>query len=66
MQTRDDAWDLLCEYTKSESLRKHALAVEAVMRAYARPSGGRRRQVGIGGMLHDFDYEMYPNPPDHR
>ena len=65
MHTRDDAWDLLCEYTKGESLRKHALAVEAVMRAYARRLGEHEETWGIVGMLHDFDYEVYPNPPDH-
>jgi putative nucleotidyltransferase with HDIG domain len=65
MQTRDDAWSLLCEYTKGESLRKHALAVEAVMRAYAGRLGEEEDKWGLVGMLHDFDYEMYPNPPDH-
>jgi len=65
MQTRNDAWDLLCEYTKGESLRKHALAVEAVMRAYARRMEEDEDKWGLVGMLHDFDYEMYPNPPDH-
>lgn len=65
MQTRDEAWSLLCEYTKTESLRKHALAVEAVMRAYARRLGEDEDKWGLVGMLHDFDYEMYPNPPDH-
>ena len=65
MQTRDDAWNLLCEYTKGESLRKHALAVEAVMRAYARNLDEDEDKWGLVGMLHDFDYEMYPNPPDH-
>jgi putative nucleotidyltransferase with HDIG domain len=65
MQTRGDAWALLCEYTRSESLRKHALAVEAVMRAYARRLGEDQHKWGLVGMLHDFDYEMYPNPPDH-
>jgi putative nucleotidyltransferase with HDIG domain len=65
MPTREEAWNLLCEYTKSESLRKHALAVEAVMRAYARKFGSHEETWGQVGMLHDFDYEMYPNPPDH-
>ncbi|HLF84979.1 MAG TPA: HD domain-containing protein [Blastocatellia bacterium] len=65
MRTRDEAWSLLCEYTKGDSLRKHALAVEAVMRAYARRLGEDENTWGLVGMLHDFDYEMYPNPPDH-
>jgi putative nucleotidyltransferase with HDIG domain len=65
MPTRDDAWSLLCEFTKSESLRKHALAVEAVMRAYARRLGEDEEKWALVGMLHDFDYEIYPNPPDH-
>jgi putative nucleotidyltransferase with HDIG domain len=65
MPTRDDAWNLLCEYTKGESLRKHALAVEAVMRAYARKLNADETRWGMVGLLHDFDYEMYPEPPDH-
>jgi len=65
MPTRIEAWDLLCEYTKGDSLRKHARAVEAVMRAYARRLGEDEEKWGVTGMLHDFDYEMYPNPPDH-
>src|SRR5262245_28782447 len=65
MPTRNDAWNVLCEYTKGESLRKHALAVEAVMKAYARRLGENEEKFGLVGMLHDFDYEMYPNPPDH-
>jgi putative nucleotidyltransferase with HDIG domain len=65
MPTRDESWDLLCEFTKGESLRKHALAVEAVMRAYARRLGEDEEKWALIGMLHDFDYEMYPNPPDH-
>lgn len=62
---RADAWDLLCEYTKSESLRKHALAVEACMCAYARKLGEDEEKWGCTGLIHDFDYEMYPNAPDH-
>lgn len=62
---RDAAWNLLCEYTKSESLRKHALAVECCMKAYARKLGEDEELWGITGLLHDFDYEMYPEAPDH-
>ncbi len=57
---RDEAWELLCEYTKSEALRRHALAVEAVMRAAARKYGGDEETWGIVGLLHDFDYEQFP------
>lgn len=62
---RDDAWTLLCEYTQSEPLRKHALAVEAVMRAFARNAGADEELWGLAGMLHDFDYERYPDPEQH-
>ena len=56
---------LLHEYTKSESLRKHALAVETAMRAYAKKFSDDEDVWGITGLIHDFDYEMYPQAPDH-
>lgn len=62
---RDEAWQLLCEYTKSESLRRHALAVEACMRAYARKFAQDEEKWAVTGLIHDFDYEVYPNAPDH-
>jgi putative nucleotidyltransferase with HDIG domain len=61
MPTRDDAWKLLREYTQSESLRKHMLAVEACVRAYARKSGADEQAWSIAALLHDFDYERWPN-----
>jgi len=61
MPTREDAWKLLCEYTASESLRKHMLAVEACVRAYARKSGADEQTWGLAALLHDFDYERWPN-----
>jgi putative nucleotidyltransferase with HDIG domain len=63
--TRQDSLDLLFEYTKTDSLRKHALAVEAAMRAYARKFGEDEQIWGTIGLLHDFDYEMHPQVPDH-
>ncbi len=62
---RDSAWQLVCEYTASDSLRQHMLAVEAAMRAYARRAGADENEWGIVGLLHDFDYERWPNAPDH-
>ena len=62
---RDEAWNLLHEFTQSESLIKHALAVEAAMRHYALRSGAEVESWGLTGLLHDFDYERWPNPPDH-
>jgi len=62
---REDAWNILCEYTKSEPLRKHALAVEAAMRAYAGKFGGDEERWAMVGLLHDFDFEMHPNPDEH-
>jgi putative nucleotidyltransferase with HDIG domain len=61
MPNRDDAWNLLCEFTASDSLRKHALAVEACVRFYARRAGADENLWGITALLHDFDYERWPN-----
>jgi len=63
--SRDDAWALLSEWTQSESLRKHALAVEAAVRGYARTFGEDDDEWGVVALLHDFDYERYPTPADH-
>src|SRR5919201_3482909 len=65
MSVREPAWGLLTEFTQSESLRKHALAVEACMRAYARKFGEDEELYGITGLLHDFNYEKYPTPAEH-
>ena len=65
MLNRESAWGLLCEYTPSESLRKHAMAVEACMRAYARKFGDDEEKWGITGLIHDFDYERWPSAEDH-
>ena len=68
MPDRNDAWELLCEYTKGDSLRKHALAVETAMRACAKRYGEAEAdedEWGVVGLLHDFDYEMFPTPDQH-
>src|SRR5947199_2055640 len=65
MINRESAWSLLCEYTQSESLRKHMMAVEGCMRAYARKHGEDENKWAITGLLHDFDYEKYPTPQEH-
>ncbi|PYU15339.1 MAG: HAD family hydrolase [Acidobacteria bacterium] len=65
MLNRDDAWTLLCEYTQNENLLKHALAVEACVRAYARKLGGDEQLWGLTALLHDFDYERWPNEAHH-
>lgn len=62
---RDDAWDLMCDWTESESLRKHMLAVETAMRAYAREFGEDEEKWSITGILHDMDYEKHPTPDEH-
>jgi putative nucleotidyltransferase with HDIG domain len=61
MMTRDEALELMHEYTPSDALRKHMYAVEAAMRAYARKHGEDEESWGLVGLLHDFDYERYPN-----
>jgi predicted hydrolase (HD superfamily) len=68
MPDRNEAWELLCEYTKGESLRKHALAVEAAMRACVKRYGAAdddEDEWGLVGLLHDFDYEMFPTAEQH-
>ena len=62
---REEAWQILCEFTQSESLRKHALAVEACVVAYARKFGEDEAKWSATALLHDFDWEIHPDAPDH-
>lgn len=62
---REQAWQILCEFTKSEGLRKHALAVEACLAAYARKFGEDENKWAATALLHDFDWEIHPELPDH-
>ena len=63
--TRDDAWALVTTYTQGESLRKHMLAVEAAVRGYARMWGENEEEWGLVALLHDFDYERWPDEQNH-
>ena len=65
MIDRGQAWQILCEFTKSENLRKHALAVETCVRAYARKYGADEAKWSVTALLHDFDWEIHPTLPDH-
>jgi putative nucleotidyltransferase with HDIG domain len=65
MLDRQQAWDILCEFTKSEGLRKHALAVESCVAAYARKFGEDEEKWAAVALLHDFDWEIHPRLPDH-
>jgi putative nucleotidyltransferase with HDIG domain len=62
---RQQAWEIVCEFVKSESLRKHMLAVETCVAAYAHQLGGDQEQWAVTALLHDFDWEIHPNLPDH-
>ncbi len=63
--TRDEAWQIVCEFVQSDSLRRHMLAVEACLEAYAEKFGQDKQQWGVTALLHDFDWEIHPATPDH-
>jgi predicted hydrolase (HD superfamily) len=63
--TRDEAWNVVCEFVKSDSLRRHILGVEACMLAYARKFGADPEPWAVTALLHDFDWEIHPGAPDH-
>jgi putative nucleotidyltransferase with HDIG domain len=65
MLNRDQAWEILCEYTKSDGLRKHALAVETCVTAYARKLGEDEARWSVTALLHDFDWEIHPTLEEH-
>jgi putative nucleotidyltransferase with HDIG domain len=65
MLTREQAWDIVCEFTRSEGLRKHALAVETCVVAYAKDLGEDELKWSVTALLHDFDWEIHPQAPDH-
>ena len=65
MVTRDQAWQIVCEFIQSEGLRKHALAVETCVTAYARKLGEDEQKWSVTALLHDFDWEIHPQAPDH-
>jgi putative nucleotidyltransferase with HDIG domain len=65
MLDREQAWNILCEFTKSEGLRKHALAVETCVVAYARKLGEDEQKWSVTALLHDFEWEIHPQLPDH-
>src|SRR5580693_1768717 len=65
IMTREEGWALLCEFTKSDGLRRHALAVETCVSAYARKFGEDEAKWSLTALLHDFDWEIHPTLPDH-